>query len=175
MPYQYLPIPDVRTMAFVRVKIICFLILYLLTGTLILSLFIDKLVNLVALLDTPKWRIYFGLYLVITGISTAAISSWRGKVQTQQMARQGKVPEDQRDIYERAWKIANLIMGFVFIVEGILFGISGFGEINGWWPRREVFGSLLGRIVTLILLNFPAMVGSWIGNGIILAQSISKE
>jgi len=132
----------IRTVTFIRVKIICFLILPLLFTLLIFSLFEDQSTALVALLDLPKYRIYFGLYLVIMGISTSVINSRKTKIQTQCIIEKSVVLTEQKRVNERALEIIDLITGILFIIGGAIFTFIEIAESTSWYPNRVIFGSV---------------------------------
>lgn len=153
---------DQRTWILIRVKILCYLVLYVLALMLIVSLLSRGTARAFGALDTPKWAVYFGLYLVATGISTAGIASLRGRMDAPSRARQ--FPGATLDEIARSQRAGHIASGTVFVLMGGAFLISALGCSHGWWPHREVFSSTAARVVLLFTLNFPMMVGSYVIN-----------
>lgn len=156
---RHIPIPGPRTLAFVRLKIACYVLMYIIVAVLLLSFVHDGSRNLVAMLNDGRWRLFFGVYLAMTGISTAAIASWRAQADVAKEEARGSssVP---RYLTEAAWRRASIVAGTVFLIEGAVFAISGAAQMAGWSSQRQVYHTVIARLILLFLFHFPMACGS---------------
>ena len=147
-----------RTWVFIKVKILCFLVLYLLVILILLSFISPDLRRLLARLDRGGLLVLFGFYLVITGVSMSAVSRWRAEMEVR--GKMANMPIEAREIVKEIRRTGHIVGGMVFVVLGAGAFVFGFGLIRAWWPPFHFFGTVAGRLVLLLMLNLPMLLGS---------------
>lgn len=159
MPHPHMPVPDYHTLVWIKVKILCFLLLYVLVALVLVSFVVPGVARFFTRWDAGKWTVLFGTYLMMTGFATTAVGEWRVDAALLQL-RDREMPAEEREVVRRAHGLAHRIQGTLFTLLGAAFLVSGLGRLLGWWPPHEVFGSAAGRVALLVLINLPSMVGA---------------
>lgn len=149
------PMPHVNkwTLPFVGLKIICFIFLYILFGMTLLSFFWGWIYQILDNLVNGEFRLFFCLYLVITGLSCLSIITFRAEADTQLQVISDK---SITSTYQRESIKTENLMGVIF--QGMIFLISGI------FIFMQPIGFKLSLIWILIILVLPQFGGAIVKN-----------
>lgn len=152
--------PEPEEFKFIRMKIVCFLVLYSLTFLVIISLILGKNTMWFSIIDETLFKIALGVYFGFTGFSIYKVAPWKALDTTSKLRELGLIPSGRESVLREIHATAEVFTAALFCFEAIIFILYGIIEYLSIIHTSTFFSTTGGEVLLLCCFTVPFAMGS---------------
>ncbi len=153
-------VPTPKELRFILVKIACFLILYVLTFLIVISLILGENAMWFSIMNKAPMKIIFGLYLGLTGFSIYKVAPWKALDTITKLRELGRIATGKENVFREIHITAEIFVAALFWLEAVIFVIWGIIEYVGLIPSSPFFSTIVGEFILFFCFTIPFGMGA---------------